>query len=336
MAAPTLLALVVAAGPAAPPDLAALEHALDAAVRKVSRARFAHVLGMGETCRSYRVPGYGAFVVLAPRILPTARIGLMAPWAPVGQAALLERAIRSLEEAMKTASPELRALMEKRVRELRVIQARLAPRPLGRARPAPGALQPDPLQEMESQFRVLEAEAERQRRDMERMFDEIERQLREGGQHAPFPVGDEPHASLPLPAAPQARHPLATPSPQAPAASEASATEQPAVAESPPSPPWVSWFETEGLETATPDAVVSEVRGAVLQALAERGAAVRGLASDEHLVVAVDFFSRGVFASNERPLRTLVVKARFKDLEARHAGSLSAAELGERIEVLEY
>jgi hypothetical protein len=315
-----LLALAVAAGPAAPVDLTGLERALDAAVRRVSRARFAHVLGMGEACRSYRVPGYGAVVVLAPRVLPASDFVLTFS-APARQAALLDRAIRALEDAMKTAPPEMRAPMEKRADELRAMKQRLAPRRLGRARPAAGASPPDPVQEMEQHFRALELEAERMRQVTERMFDELERRMREGGPHEEGP--------------PARVYPLATPTPDVPPV-QAAATEAEPLAPAPQSPPWVAWFESEGPEVATPESVVSEVRVALVETLAQRGAELRGLAAGEHVVVAVDFYPRGAFGAGERPARTLVLKVRVGDLAAPAADAGASAERAKKIEVVEY
>jgi hypothetical protein len=54
-------------------------------------------------------------------------------------------------------------------------------------------------------------------------------------------------------------------------------------------------------------------------------------------VVAVDFSARGFALRPERRAeRTLVVKARKRDLDERRAGKLAADELRKRIETLEY
>jgi len=52
--------------------------------------------------------------------------------------------------------------------------------------------------------------------------------------------------------------------------------------------------------------------------------------------VAVDFLPGGAFVMHARPSKTLVVRARRKDLEERARGRLSPEELRKRIETVEY
>jgi hypothetical protein len=82
--------------------------------------------------------------------------------------------------------------------------------------------------------------------------------------------------------------------------------------------------------------VVADVRSAVVATLEAHGALVSGLEPDEHLAVAVDFQAGGPFVSEASPARTLVVRARRKDLDERARGRLSPEELRKRIEVVEY
>jgi len=136
----------------------------------------------------------------------------------------------------------------------------------------------------------------------------------------------------------------AVPEPQAaPAPPPAPDTPAPAVAPEapppppPPPPPWKSWFETGApQEKRTPEAVVADVRGAVIDALAAQGGRLVGLAGDERVTVAVDFVPGGLFAAQARPEKTLVVTARVKDVDARARGAITAEELSRRVEVTEY
>jgi hypothetical protein len=104
-----------------------------------------------------------------------------------------------------------------------------------------------------------------------------------------------------------------------------------------PEPPWKFWFEGETSgEERSPDRVVEDVKSAVIEALDARAGAVVGLRADEFVTVAVDFVPGGFFASHRRPARTLIVRARQRDLEARAAGRLAPEELRSRVEVIEY
>ena len=100
------------------------------------------------------------------------------------------------------------------------------------------------------------------------------------------------------PAAPEAPAPPAPP--QAP---DAPAPPSPPEAPLPPAPPpWKFWFETGAPEEKrTPEAVVADVRGAVIDALAAQGGRLVGLAGDERVTVAVDFVPGGLFAAQARP-----------------------------------
>jgi hypothetical protein len=102
-------------------------------------------------------------------------------------------------------------------------------------------------------------------------------------------------------------------------------------------PPWKSWFGTEGpRDERAPDKVVADVRAALVQALESQSGRVPGLGADEFVTVAVDFVPGGFFASHARPAKTLVVRARVRDLEARARGALAPEELRRRVEVVEY
>jgi hypothetical protein len=82
--------------------------------------------------------------------------------------------------------------------------------------------------------------------------------------------------------------------------------------------------------------VVADVRAAVIEALGAHPPRMRGLGPEEFVTVAVDFESGGRLARHPRAERTLVVRAKVRDIQARAGGALDAAELRRRIEVLEY
>jgi hypothetical protein len=104
----------------------------------------------------------------------------------------------------------------------------------------------------------------------------------------------------------------------------------------PPIPPWRFWFESEEPEEPrSPDNVVLEVRSAVTDVLEAQGPPLR-LDPEEFVVVVVDFLPRSAFATRTRPARTLVVRVRKRELDARAAGQLAADELRKRIEYSEY
>jgi hypothetical protein len=102
-------------------------------------------------------------------------------------------------------------------------------------------------------------------------------------------------------------------------------------------PPWKFWFETgTQQEERTPEKVISDVRGALVDALTAGRVRFTGLAGDERVTVTVDFVPGGIFAASARPEKTLLVSARAKDLDARARGALTPEELSKRVEVVEY
>jgi hypothetical protein len=75
------------------------------------------------------------------------------------------------------------------------------------------------------------------------------------------------------------------------------------------------------------------VRRAIVAGLGGYGGPLAGLGSEESVVVAVDFMPRMADPSGAR---TVVARARKKDLVAHRAGRLSAAALHARVEFDEY
>jgi hypothetical protein len=102
-------------------------------------------------------------------------------------------------------------------------------------------------------------------------------------------------------------------------------------------PPWKFWLRLEtDEERRSPDRIVEDVRSAVVGALDARAGAAAGLRGEEFVTVAVDFVPGDLFASHRQPSRTLIVRARQRDLEAHARGEMAREELHDRVEVIEY
>jgi len=79
------------------------------------------------------------------------------------------------------------------------------------------------------------------------------------------------------------------------------------------------------------------VKTVLIQVLEARGGFLTSVRPEEFLVVAVDFTARGFpFRPERNAERTLVVKAKKRDLDERRSGKLATDELRKRIEVHEY
>ena len=184
----------------------------------------------------------------------------------------------------------------------------------------------DELLAIEQQVLEFQREAEEARRSAELEFERLSRDLH--NRLAAPPASPRPAGA---PVAPVGASPTSPAPPP-------SALGLPPGPEGPmPPPPWRSWFPTDGPpDDRPPDAIVADVRAAVIATLAGEGARLRGLATDEFVAVAIDFVPVGVFVSEARPARTILIRARKKDLDARQAGKLSAEELRSRVEVSEY
>lgn len=88
-------------------ELAPLEQALAEAVSRVSHPAAVPMLGVVDTCRGYRLPGFGAFFVIAPRFVPT-RIALRrASESDLSKAARdVTHAIAGMEEKQRAATTD--------------------------------------------------------------------------------------------------------------------------------------------------------------------------------------------------------------------------------------
>jgi hypothetical protein len=182
------------------------------------------------------------------------------------------------------------------------------------------------IETFERQVLVLQHETEAARRAAEEEMDRIVEGVR-------VRVAPPSEVRVEVHTAPEAPVPPAPPAaPDTPA--------QPLPPEAPPAPappPWKFWFEPgTSDEKRTPEAVIADVRGAVIDALVSQGGRLVPLGGDERVTVAVDFVPGGLFAAQARPQKTLVVTARVKDLGARARGAITAEELRRRVEVAEY
>jgi hypothetical protein len=285
-------------------EIEQLEVQLDEAVAKVSRASVGIVVGRAEGSRGYHLPGIGAVFVLAPRALPRAR-GVLVWSQEVAPGAVIQ-----LEEPAPAAAAPVGAGAPPPPERRRI-----------RFRSGPHAAPLDPdqarqLAELEAQVAAFQKEAEEARlvaeKELERLTFDVQVML------GPPQAGAAPSAEPSV--APRAIRGATPPRPPA----------------TPPPPPWHFWFEPrESRDARDPDQVVADVRTAVVATLEASGGQMTGLAPDEHVAVAVDFVAGGPFG-HDRPAKTLVVRARRKDLDERARGKLSAEELRKRMEIVEY
>ncbi len=224
------------------------------------------------------------------------------------------------ESALTTVrSPEIRAVLTKQIELLRAQAQRERQQAAATlSTPAPEALNPQRQEEeriraAQEQARALQREAEQARHeaeaDMQIVAEELQRRM------GPEALAVEaPSAGVAPPAA------------DAETATNAAA----------PEPPWLFWLDDEEDTGRTADAVIRDVSAAVTTALESQGTRLDALAMDEYVVVAVDFFGRVPTSAWANPHRTLVVRARKRELVERQAGRLTPQELRQRIEYEQY
>jgi hypothetical protein len=190
--------------------------------------------------------------------------------------------------------------------------AHAAPKP-----PAPGSSRlPPEIESVERQVIILQHETEQTRqaaeRDMERIVHDV--RVRMAPAEAAAGDGAAPPALPGAPAEPAAADP-----------------------QTPPPPPWKYWFESDAShDERKPETVIADVRRALVDALASQPSRPPGLQPDESVTVAVDFEPAGLFVTAALPARTLIVRARVRDLDARARGAITVDELRRRLEVSEY
>lgn len=307
-------------------ELEAFARALDRALGRVSRSAAPVLLpASGDAVRGYHLKGYGAVFVVPARVLPLARTRAQQTEA----ARALDQAARRLEEVLKRVEDaELRRRVQASLKALRDTEAELRAGAAPAETPLPGE---DDLVDLDSLLEPeLAAQTEAMRRDAERTQDEVDRALAQiERQVRPPPPGPRK-----APADPEAPEPPQPPQPpqlsQPPAAPQA--------------PPWTFWFAHEEVEARGPERVIRDVGDAVTQVLETHGPRLGVLRPDDALVVAVDFVPHsgrlmvgfGPEARRLRAERTLVVRVRKRELEARRDGKLAPEELRKRIEYVEY
>lgn len=318
-------------------ELKALGASLDSAVRRVSRDSY---LASGTT-RSYLMPGIGVVFVLPPRALP---MGSPRHLDSPALRALVD-ASRRIEQSLKrVSSPEERARLEQSLQSLRESQAQLRQSsgfalqmrsgPEGEVTVQTMALEPDGAAlaeaqqafdradqevrgDLERQFREMLAQAERFRSEAEKARAQADLQLRQRLQE---------RADVPAPAAPP--KPPEAPPPAAPETIEG--------LELPPAPPWEIFFDFgEPQDTRTPEAVIQEVRQAVVGTLAAQSGGLSGVPPEEQVVVAVDFLP-SLRTGRRAAERTLVIRVPKKDLDDLKARRLSSADFQKRVQASEY
>jgi hypothetical protein len=348
-------------------DLEAVAAAFDAAVRAAAPA--GGISFGGAATRAYVLPGVGALFVVPPRALPSARVTL----AGRQRASHLHEAIAQLEESLRRVhEPEARAQLERTLEALRRTLAEvrrtrpvLAPVPRPPRAPAPPedvmlalpeaaelaqAVQRDIARQMrafeeaqraqgrawqeqwEAQVRAMSEQSDAFRREAERARQEAERALQE--QLSAWSAQGMAPPAPPAPAAPPA--PPAGPATPAVAPAPAPAARPAPLPPPAPMAPWTSWLglDEEESEPGAPDAVVGEVREAVLAVIEAQRPRLLRLAADGSIAVAVDFVPRGPLP--RRVQRTLVLRVTRQDLEARAAGRLAPQEFRKRVAVTEY
>ncbi len=301
-------------------ELEAIQASVEAAVARVSRPAG---LMFGRPSRAYHLKGYGAVVVLAPRALP--RIRRQAAEGPQARAFadVLVGLERSLEDVR---DPAARRRLEETLVALRNGLPPGQPLLLKRA-PRPRLATPP------RDIQSLQEEAEAFRREAERAMEKAEREvlvrlrLPENALPALAP------APPPLPPASAPPPPALGRVPPMPSEPHVEVLGPPA-APAPPAPPgWPFWFGEEEGEDAPPERILSDVRRAIVSGLgAYRGELAR-LGPDEFVVVAVDFVQG---TADRAGSRTVVARARKRDLAEHRAGRISADALRARVEFDEY
>lgn len=320
--------------PAARSELRVLGASLDGAVRRVSRASY---LASQSATRSYLLPGVGVVFVLPPQSLPLVR----SKRAESPALRALADATRRIEETLKSvSSPGERARLEQSLRSLRETRAEMSSSgfafhmstgPEGQLTVETTTLGSDPAAMAEAQ-RLLDTADRDLGSAMEREFRELQEQAEA------FRVRAEEarqEAELSLRRSLQRTDGTAPPAPPVPPQTPAAAL--PEAPDLPPAPPWQAFFDFgEPEDTRTPDAVIQEVRQAVVRTLAAQAGRLTSVRPEEQVVVAVDFLPWRRTGLRAMPERTLVIRVPKKHLDEVKAGRLSAEEFGRRVQAFEY
>jgi hypothetical protein len=344
LAAGSVSAQPVSPSPAAAPGRAELEGlrtALESAIDRAGRIRLA--AGARTAGRVYRLKGYGAVIVLAPRALPAARFvmrrrGPEAPGAATAAGSAGPRVVITMPQGtfdvgmidLGELEREMEVQMAAQAAALRDMES--AQREWSRARE----------EEVRQHLRLVEQQAEAFRLEAERARRKAEREVRT--RLAPPPPAAPGAAAAPsAPAAPAA--PIAPPAPPAPAVAVSPvsgelpwAPEIPLPPELPEAPPpWRFWFDVtdgsdlpEAADTPDAEALVMALRERLVAGLDAYRRPLTFLRPDDFVTVALDLVPD--LLPRARPTRTLLLRVRAGDLQDRRTGRLTAAELRKRVE----
>jgi hypothetical protein len=228
-------------------ELAPFEQALADAVGRVSSP------ASTETCRGYRLPGFGALFVVSTRIVPQ-RIAMKTLNALESNTQRIDRdlgrSIANLEDSLKTAATDkekqdLSANVARLKEQQRMLRQRAAAE-----------------RQLEQQITAFEAEVERMHQEAVRNQREAEEAMRQMMDRvSPGHPGGRELASRSVSA-----HAL---------------------------PPWVNWIRAPADESRTPEQVMADVREALFIVLEQHGSLIESLEPDEVVAVAVDFVAVG-------------------------------------------
>jgi hypothetical protein len=328
------------AGPAAASpraELEGLESSIEAAVARVSRpAGLLGALPTRAATHSYRLRGYGAMIVLAPRLLPAHRAHLDAPAAGPSRDGrqgprVLVRSEVVTPDDLDALERALASQMAAQAAALAQIEARQKAWTKARER------------EIRRQLELVQAEAEAVRVEVDRAREiaEAELRIRLGfpSDSKPAPVVAEAAETPAVPARPPA--PRAPAPPDVPPVAPAAPSVPASLPVPPPpfidmAPPWQVWFEFESSEEddTGPEDVLLGVRDAIAAGLEAHRGRLESLRPEESIGVAVDFVPTTRLRA--RPTRTLLARVRVQDVLERRAGTLSGPEFRRRIEYEEY
>lgn len=101
--------------------------------------------------------------------------------------------------------------------------------------------------------------------------------------------------------------------------------------------PWLFMIgDTEDEDARTPEQTEKEVRETLITGLLEDHGLVRGLGPDESITVSVDLVMRRQPWAPALPTRTLVVRAKKVDLDARSSGKITRDELLKKVDLIVY
>jgi hypothetical protein len=323
-------------------ELRAMELYLESSVSEVVRPSAGVALAGAPTCRGYLLKGYGVVFVLPPRRLPGRGVVTLRRQAPGRESTTITgvitahttrgrgQGLQELEELVRMFQSEAQESWEQFESEFFELERRLAaqsgvplpPHMAALARPPapePGRLPGTPAHAVSAQDAVAAPRAE--------------------APEAPDSdeAADEPAGSADVPRGPTREGettplPAATPAP--PGTPRGPARPQPDRF-APPLPLWQE-FAMEA-ERRTPERVVADTREAVVQALENHAVLLSSLGPEETVTVVVDFMAGTLFLDEDaRPVRSLSVRVRKRDLDERRAGRLGAEELRTRVEAAEY